>query len=90
MCGSIKVYFINAKQFVLESGVVLETNVTPSTADTILDNKDHGANMEPTWVLSAPGGPHAGPMNLATRDHIPGAQVAFTGKMGTEDNTVKH
>ena len=27
----------------------------------------HGANMGPTWVLSAPVGPHAGPMNLAIR-----------------------
>ena len=25
------------------------------------------ANMGPTWVLSAPGGPHVGPMNLAIR-----------------------
>ena len=31
------------------------------------DSKDHGANMEPTWVLSVPGGPHVGPMNLAIR-----------------------
>ena len=31
------------------------------------DNKDHGANMGPTWVLSAPGGPHVGPMNLVIR-----------------------
>ena len=31
------------------------------------DNKDHGANKGPTWVLSAPGGPHVGPMNLAIR-----------------------
>ena len=29
------------------------------------DNKVHGANMGPTWVLSAPDGPHVGPMNLA-------------------------
>ena len=29
------------------------------------DSKVHGANMGPTWVLSAPGGPHIGPMNLA-------------------------
>ena len=28
----------------------------------------HGANMAPTWALSAPDGPHVGPMNLATRD----------------------
>ena len=30
------------------------------------DSKVHVANMGPTWVLSAPDGPHAGPMNLAT------------------------
>ena len=29
------------------------------------DSKVYGANMGPTWVLSAPGGPHVGPMNLA-------------------------
>ena len=32
------------------------------------DSKIHGANMGPTWVLSAPDGPHVGPMNLAIRD----------------------
>ena len=31
------------------------------------DNKIHGASMGPTWVLSAPDGPHVGPMNLAIR-----------------------
>ena len=31
------------------------------------DSKVHGANMGPTWVLSAPDGPHIGPMNLAIR-----------------------
>ena len=31
------------------------------------DSKIHGANMGPTWVLSAPGRPHVGPMNLANR-----------------------
>ena len=35
---------------------------------TIPDSKIHGANMGPTWVLSAPGGPHVGPMNLVVRD----------------------
>ena len=29
------------------------------------DSKVRGANMGPTWVLSAPDGPHVGPMNLA-------------------------
>ena len=31
------------------------------------DIKVHGANMGPTWVLSAPDGPHVGHMNLAIR-----------------------
>ena len=34
----------------------------------IPDSKIHGANMEPTWVLSSPGGFHVGPMNLAIWD----------------------
>ena len=42
---------------------------TPSMADPqwnmFPDSKVHGANMGPTWVLSSPGGPHVGPMNLA-------------------------
>ena len=42
-------------------------------SDTVIvnnnpDSKIHGANMGPTWVLSAPGGPHVGPMNLAIRE----------------------
>ena len=31
------------------------------------DSKVHGANMGPTWVLSAPDGPHVGSMTLAIR-----------------------
>ena len=31
------------------------------------ESKVHGVNMEPTWVLSAPDGPHVGHMNLAIR-----------------------
>ena len=34
------------------------------------DSKVHGANMGPTWVLSAPGGPHVCPINLAIRVYI--------------------
>ena len=36
----------------------------------IPDSKVHGANMGPTCVLSAPDGPHVGPMNLAMRDKL--------------------
>ena len=35
------------------------------------DSKVHGANMGPTWVLSAPEGPHVGPKNFAIRKYIP-------------------
>ena len=31
------------------------------------DSKVHGDNMGPTWALSAPDGPHVGPMNRAIR-----------------------
>ena len=31
------------------------------------DSYVHGANMEPTWVLLAPDGPHVAPMNIAIR-----------------------
>ena len=31
------------------------------------DSNVHGANVGPTWVLSAPDGSHVGPMNLAIR-----------------------
>ena len=34
----------------------------------IPDNIVHGANMGPIWVLSAPDGPHVGPMNFAIWD----------------------
>ena len=32
---------------------------------SIPENKVHGDNMGPTWVLLAPGGPHVGPINPA-------------------------
>ena len=34
---------------------------------SIPDSKVHWANMGPNWVLSAPDGPHVGPMSLAIR-----------------------
>ena len=37
--------------------------------DNVPDSKFHGASMGPTWVLSAPDGPHVGPMKLAIRGY---------------------
>ena len=34
------------------------------------DSRVHGANMGPTWVLSAPDEPHVSPMNLAIRARL--------------------
>ena len=42
---------------------------------TYPDSKVHGANMGPTWVLSAPDGPHVGPMNLVIRVPILGLKL---------------
>ena len=38
------------------------------------NNKANGDNIGPTWVLSAPDGPHVGPMNLAIWGNSPGQQ----------------
>ena len=39
--------------------------VATHATKVIPDSNVHGANIGPTWVLSAPDGPHVGPMNLA-------------------------
>ena len=44
--------------------------VARGNQEAIPDSKVHGAHMGPTWVLSAPNGPHVGPMNLAIRDAV--------------------
>ena len=40
---------------------VLATEEAISSYGIDPDSKIHGANMGPTWVLSAPDGPHVGP-----------------------------
>ena len=49
------------------------------------DSKVHGASKGPTWVLSAPDGPHVGPMNLAIRERIGETGARPTS---TPDNTM--
>ena len=48
------------------------------------DSKVHGANMGPTWVLSAPGGPHVGPINLAIREALWLYDVLTSGGITSE------
>ena len=40
------------------------------------DSKVYGANMGPTWDLSAPDGPHVGPMNLAFSFSVVSSSIA--------------
>ena len=56
----------------------------------IPDNNVHGANMGPTWVLSAQDGPHVGPMNLAIRDWIHGCQVRTISTQAMTPELVKY
>ena len=44
------------------------TNMSLLEGKAYPNSKVHGANMRPTWVLSAPDGPHVGPMNFVIRD----------------------
>ena len=53
-------------------------DAAPMKTKHISDNKIHGANVGPTWVLSAPDGPHVGPMNLAIRDILQHLNDMFT------------
>ena len=57
-------YICNLIQMNCIASIFLPSNTHP-------DSKVHGASMGPTWVLSAPDGPHVGPMNLAIRADNP-------------------
>ena len=57
------------KKLFLES-IITQLSPTPKWASS--DSKVHVANMGPTCVLAAPGGPHIGPMNLAIRVWLAG------------------
>ena len=48
---------------------IARTNIDLSSV-RFPDSKVHGANIGPTWVLSAPDGSHVGPMNLAIRGSV--------------------
>ena len=59
-------YSCNTTQ--MDSVVAWGWSSSSSILKSIPDSKVHEANMGPTLVLSAPDGPHFGPMNLATWD----------------------
>ena len=58
-----KTYYMNPLRIYSE----WEHKTTWGNYENDPDSKVHGANMGPTWALSAPSGPHLGPMNLAIR-----------------------
>ena len=54
--------------------------------DNISGSKVHGTNMGPTWVLSAPDGPHVGPMNLAIKGML--LSTGYKGRSVTRSQLV--
>ena len=52
---------------------------------TFPDSKVHGASMGPTWVLSAPDGPHVGPMNFAIWVHW-----RWVSCLNADEGTLEH
>ena len=62
-CG---IFTVNPKVWIPPATIryVSTDNILVSWASMIPDNKVYVAHMGPTWFLSAPGGPHLGPMNL--------------------------
>ena len=54
------------------------------------DSKAHGANMGPTWVLSSPGRPHVGPINLAIREGYHSEYLVVTeGAQGSQSDSLQ-
>ena len=49
------------------------------------DSKVHGASLGPTWVLSAPDGPHVGPWTLLSGKHV---LLFWWPQTGTQMNVI--
>ena len=64
--------YIKEEDYITHQCSNLDNSLANTLANTAVevrpDSKVHGYNMGPTWVLSAPDGPHVGPMNLAIRE----------------------
>ena len=69
MCGIIKQYYVMKDLDILNSTLLITYTINKKRVHLISmaipDSKVQGANMGPTLVLSAPDGPHAGPLNIA-------------------------
>ena len=64
-------YDIYKREVFVSNNCTYHGNVTNKYTTGNPDSNVHGANIGPTWVLSAPGGPHIGPINLAIRVLMP-------------------
>ena len=67
LCMIIQIWYAEFSHF---SYTLTSQSVLVALVIVIPDSKVHVANMGPTWVLSAPDGPHVGPMNFAIWDTI--------------------
>ena len=73
--------FIQARMQTNNKEYIKPLNCWPYVRLIHPDRKVHGANMGPTWVLSAPDWPHVGPMYLAIRALLTGGFLSewFSG-----------
>ena len=60
-------FYIKQLSMLFETVIIQKDHNIPHHAWGFPDSKVHVAHLGPTWVLSAPGGPHVGPMNLVIR-----------------------
>ena len=75
MCGRYRPtgWLIDDHQWfpMAQIGIIAIVHLTSNIKEeTTPDNKIHGANMGPTWVLSVPDGRHVGPTNLTIRECV--------------------
>ena len=73
VCAHVYVYIYIHSHLVKKAPVVWLYGKENEINTKSPESKVHGANMGPTWVPSAPDGPHVGPMNLAIRVSFPNA-----------------
>ena len=71
--GSTAIHYWKSSTGFVPSDLAISGSIYP-------DSKVHGTNLGPTWVLSAPDGPHVGPMNLAIWVPYTGSQVMVSGR----------
>ena len=65
----------------MDVSITYQTNLREAL---VPDGEVHGANMGPTWVLSAPDWPHVGPWTFAVR--VSSQKYVYQKRSGASTN----